>query len=495
MRNRMHLTAAALVAVVGVLVAPPALAASTGGVANIAHRGASTSAPENTLASVAQGIADRADFIEFDVQLTKDGVPVVLHDPTLARTTDVETVFPRRSPWRLRDFTLAEVESLDAGSWMAGSYAHERVPTLAALLRQLSHSPSGAYLEVKHPADYGGVDGIGAEVYDTVKAVWPAALSSQGQPRLVVMSFDEGFIRDFAARYPDVTVGVLGPSDTAQVATFADDVEPYYTNVTADSVGAAHNTGLTVTPWTVDDTVTMSQLVAAGVDGIITNHPALLRGVLESKGDVDSATAWPAEDTQSPAWTLTTTGRHLNSPVTVRAALVGAGGEPARWQWSALQQWVGGAWRTVLQRATDAAGRFSATLPGSAGLRLRVVNLQGGPYPAAASAVADVPLKRLGSTVGLSAPAFLHQGLPATLTVRWESSDGRPLSGVTRLYRRRPDGSWQYLRDLRLTAGYARTRVLPRSTTTYEVRCRAGWWYTRAGDVARVKVLRRPAAS
>ncbi|KOG86166.1 glycerophosphodiester phosphodiesterase, partial [Streptomyces varsoviensis] len=83
----------------------------------IGHRGSPVSAPENTLASVDAAARLGITWVENDVQRTKDGALVVLHDTTLSRTTDVEQRYPNRSPWRVADFTLAEIERLDAGSW------------------------------------------------------------------------------------------------------------------------------------------------------------------------------------------------------------------------------------------------------------------------------------------------------------------------------------------------------------------------------------------
>ncbi len=284
LREPLRASAFVCALVTGLLAVAPAGASSTSGVANVAHRGASGSAPENTLASVAQAIADHADFVELDVRLTKDGVPVVLHDADLRRTTDVETVFPGRSPWALRDFTLDEVRRLDAGSWRSRSYARERVPTLAAVLRHLKRSPSGAYLHVKNASTYGGVDGIGAKVYETVKAEWPGAWTAEGRRRLFVQSAEQQFLEEFAARYPEVPVAVILRSSTLDdVAAFADDVQVQRDSATPQMAADAHDAGLTIGAWTVDDRAGMSGF-ADDVDSITTNHPARLRGVLARRG-------------------------------------------------------------------------------------------------------------------------------------------------------------------------------------------------------------------
>ena len=89
-------------------------------------------APENTLASVQLALKQGADYIENDIMRTSDGALVIMHDLTLARTTNVEQVFPDRSPWNTKDFTLAEIKQLDAGSWFSASYAGQRVRRCAS---------------------------------------------------------------------------------------------------------------------------------------------------------------------------------------------------------------------------------------------------------------------------------------------------------------------------------------------------------------------------
>ena len=84
---------------------------------NIAHRGASSLAPENTLAAARKALDLGADMWELDVQMTADGELVILHDNTLKRTSNVETIFPVRRPWRVHQFNLNEIRQLDFGSW------------------------------------------------------------------------------------------------------------------------------------------------------------------------------------------------------------------------------------------------------------------------------------------------------------------------------------------------------------------------------------------
>src|SRR4030095_11333732 len=114
----------------------------------IGHRGASAVAPENTLAAFREAIAVGADGIEFDVRLTHDGVPVVIHDSTLRRTGGLSR--------RVGDMTWSEVAKVDVGSWFSKSFANECVPSLAELFTLFQSNNGNLYLEMKcdSPAEY-----------------------------------------------------------------------------------------------------------------------------------------------------------------------------------------------------------------------------------------------------------------------------------------------------------------------------------------------------
>jgi glycerophosphoryl diester phosphodiesterase len=155
-----------LLAVVVVVV----VAASVGGSAQsanktlVAHRGASAYAPENTLAAYRLAIEMGANFVEQDLQVTRDGVLICLHDASLERTTNVAAVFPNRSTdivvdgkvrkaWLANDFTLAEIKRLDAGAWFGARFAGERVPTFDESVA-LVKGKAGLYAELKTPEVY-----------------------------------------------------------------------------------------------------------------------------------------------------------------------------------------------------------------------------------------------------------------------------------------------------------------------------------------------------
>lgn len=241
----------------------------------IAHRGASADAPENTLPAVDQA-ADVADFVEVDVQMTRDGRLVVIHDTTLRRTTDVRTRFPHRAPWGVGDFTLAELRTLDAGSWFDTRYAGASVPTLQEVL-DLLRGRAGLLLEAKAPALYPGMaQAVATELNRT----------GADRTQVVVQSFDWDFMREIERLAPGVPAGLLGGHSLRRrlptASTWARQVNRNHLRVTAAFVDLVHSYGMLTWPYTVDDPRRMRSLIELGVDGIITNRPGVLLDVLSA---------------------------------------------------------------------------------------------------------------------------------------------------------------------------------------------------------------------
>ena len=250
----------------------------------VAHRGASSEAPENTLAAVRRALGQDVDVVEVDVQRTKDGALVVLHDATLARTTDVRRLFPRRSPWLVSDFTFDEVRRLDAGGWCAPLFAGEQVPTLEQVVQTVRRSRAGLLVEVKETSLH---PGLAADVADALRAIPGYLDEAVADRRLVVQSFDAGAMQDHKEREPSVPVGVLGtPSkaDLGALATWADQVNPAHWSVGPDWVETVHRHGMQCQLWTVNRPATMRRALTMQVDGIITDRPRVLRGMLEPAG-------------------------------------------------------------------------------------------------------------------------------------------------------------------------------------------------------------------
>src|SRR4051794_28222219 len=249
---------------VGVFV-PAAVAADPAtGTMLVAHRGSSVNAPENTLAAFDRAVAEHADRMSLDVHLTKDGVPVVIHDGTLTRTTDAKRRFPGSSPWSVGALTLAQVRTLDAGSWFGdGAFTGIRVPTLDEVLTELGPSPTGLTVEIKTPAVYGGAARIGKAVMDVIRAhpEW-ASSSDQEQPRLVVESFDWSFLDDLHVAYPSMPLALLHSADVtaADLAAhpYVKELDVEWRALTPGAVAAAHAKGIRVGTWTPNETGALS---------------------------------------------------------------------------------------------------------------------------------------------------------------------------------------------------------------------------------------------
>jgi glycerophosphoryl diester phosphodiesterase len=246
----------------------------------VAHRGSSGAAPENTLAAVQLAIRQKSDVVENDIQRTRDGELVIMHDLTLARTTDVEQVFPDRAPWNVRDFTLAEIKQLDAGSWFAPEFAGERVPTLAEWVNAVGQQ-AGMLMEPKSPELYPGIE---ADLDKELRSL-PAFNRALNADRVVVQCFNHAWLKIYKDRAPDVPVGLLygnRPSevDIAAAATWAQQVNPALGAIDQTTVEQVHAHGMEAHVWTVNAGTDMRRAINWGVDGIITNYPQVLRDIL-----------------------------------------------------------------------------------------------------------------------------------------------------------------------------------------------------------------------
>ena len=225
--------------------------------------------PENTLVSFAHAAALGADLVELDVHQTRDGHLVVIHDDTLERTTNGRGY--------VHDHTLAELRQLDAGSWFDARCAGERIPTLDAVLAWASASGVGVDVEIKH--DPLSPDGVEQAVVE--------ALQRHGMSeRALVTSFDHPTVGRVKPLDPRVATGVLyeGRSSDAVAlarAADADALLPHWAEVRPEDVEAAHGADVAIAPWATSDAAVMRRLVELGVDAIVTNHPDLLRQVLD----------------------------------------------------------------------------------------------------------------------------------------------------------------------------------------------------------------------
>ena len=266
--------------------------------------------PEHSLAAYELGIAQGADYIEPDLQITRDGVLIAHHDLTLERTTNVREVFPQRyrtedrdgetvEIWPVNDFTLEEIRQLDAGSWFDASFADTRIPTLTEVI-ETARGRAGLFIETKAPEVYGEL-GFGMEQLLLEELVRHGLDQPDADPEtpVIIQSFSAASLRllrdQHGTRLPlallisgDAAAAEwLTPEGLTAVAEFATGIGPAKRLLLdhPDVIDLAHQRGLTVVPWTfrASDpggfaTVTDEMahfLFELRVDGIITDNPDL----------------------------------------------------------------------------------------------------------------------------------------------------------------------------------------------------------------------------
>jgi len=269
----------------------------------VAHRGASAYAPEHTIEAYRLAIEQKADYVEQDLAVTKDGVLVCIHDLTLERTTNVEEVFPTRfvdnnaaagpgKHWLVGDFTLAELKKLDAGSWFNAKFAGARIPTFQEAI-DLVGNKAGLYPELKDPAFY-RERGVNPDVL-LAAILKKNKLAAANSTRVIIQSFDDVTLQKLAVDLPEVPrVYLVGVENTqkidsaekvAAIAKWATGVAPNKAIIAAkpELVHWAHAAKLTVTPWTFrsSNTGTFASvreemakfLNDYGVDALFTDNP------------------------------------------------------------------------------------------------------------------------------------------------------------------------------------------------------------------------------
>jgi glycerophosphoryl diester phosphodiesterase len=269
----------------------------------VAHRGASAYAPENTVPAFRLAADQGATFVEFDLRLTKDRQLVCLHDESLERTTNVEEIFPDRfrtlpgaggAPvrrWMLADFTLAELRTLDAGSWFAPAFRGTRLPTFAETIDSL-RGRSGLFIELKSP-----------EKYEGIERMILAELAAKGLDRpgadpktpVLLQTFTASSLQVLAATGTKLPLHFLvGARDAApwltedgltKLKAFATGLSPEKTIVRdhPDRMARARQLGFLITPYTfragavtgyADVRAEMAHyLDTLAVDGVITDNP------------------------------------------------------------------------------------------------------------------------------------------------------------------------------------------------------------------------------
>ena len=268
----------------------------------VAHRGARGHAPENTLAAARLAHAEKAEMWELDTAFTKDGHLVVIHDDTLARTTDVEKhpEFAARSPWKVQDFTLAELRTLDAGSWfvekdpyktiasgdvtpaMAAAYKGEKIPTLEEALTLTQELNWQVNVEIKDQINAIGHDRIAKEVCALIERLGM-------KDKVLLSSFQHQYLSEAASYLPEMPRAALientRPEDAAAVCKAANAAyyHPKHTLLLPGDTEMLRAEGILANVWTVNSVTDMQRAINLGVNAIITDYPRRLRELLSAQ--------------------------------------------------------------------------------------------------------------------------------------------------------------------------------------------------------------------
>ncbi|MEC4990057.1 MAG: glycerophosphodiester phosphodiesterase family protein [Oscillatoria sp. PMC 1068.18] len=236
----------------------------------IAHRGFSAIAPENTLAAFSAAIAapifrytGGIGALEFDLQLSADGIPVIIHDPTLDRTTNGRGLVQAKS--------LAQLKQFSAGSWFGSQFTEEKIPTFQEALDLLKPTTLQVYAEVKQADLWNST-----HIDDFVRTI----LSQNWQKRCFVASFNDSFLQKVALRSPEIVLGFYPTtlddySQKLQQATNRGNAvllcEYHLLLEHPTLIEATYQEGVDLVAWTVDNPADLQQLVALGVNQIVTN--------------------------------------------------------------------------------------------------------------------------------------------------------------------------------------------------------------------------------
>lgn len=230
------------------------------GLINVAHRGASAYAPENTMSAFKKGVAQGVDYIECDVHLSKDGKLIIIHDEKLNRTTN--------GSGKVSNFTLEQLKKLDAGAKFHKSYVGEQLITLDELLDEF-HYQVGIIIEIKNPKKYPGIEEKVAELVKEYRVA-----------NIMIQSTDFDSMRIMYELVPHIPIAVLvshtqHPLSTEQLDELSEFVTYFNYNIKYLSekvVSEIKKRNKQILAWTIKDKRTMSKAVHLGVDGIITDY-------------------------------------------------------------------------------------------------------------------------------------------------------------------------------------------------------------------------------
>lgn len=233
----------------------------------IAHRGCSSLAPENTFSAWKKAIEVKADYIELDIQLSKDDSLMIMHDSNLKRTTN--------DSGSINSFEYSKLRTVDAGSWFSKDFSGEKIPTFAEALKLVKENP-----DVKIVAEIKSSDSTIVEKVIKMIRDWKM------QSRVIVSSFNFAQVSRSKILDPTIDVQVFGtinPEIIDKMAAIKAEWVGSGGTVTKELVDYAHSKNILFNVWTINTVEKMIELVNLGVDGITTNFPQTLTEVLSQK--------------------------------------------------------------------------------------------------------------------------------------------------------------------------------------------------------------------
>ncbi|WP_408962559.1 glycerophosphodiester phosphodiesterase [Pseudalkalibacillus hwajinpoensis] len=254
---------------------------------NVAHRGASGHAPEHTLASYKLGDEMKGDYIEIDLQMTKDGKLIAMHDESVDRTTNGTGL--------VKDYTLEQLKELDAGSWFNEKYpekanpAYEglQVPTLEQVLQTFGKD-ARYYIETKSPEVYPGMEEELLRILNKYNLTGVNERSS----KVLIQSFSQESLLKMHNLNPNLPLiqlisykepATISEGELQELTEYAVGVGMSASKIDETYVQKVRSAGLLIHPYTVNEKDQMTRLLDWGVTGIFTNYPDRLSDVLHSK--------------------------------------------------------------------------------------------------------------------------------------------------------------------------------------------------------------------
>jgi glycerophosphoryl diester phosphodiesterase len=237
------------------------------GINIIAHRGSSKAAPENTKEAFKQAIKDQADGIELDVHLTADNQVVVIHDPTIDRTS--------KGKGFIKDLSLNELKEYDFGSYFDESFKGEKILTLSEALEIIKDFD---LINIEIKKGYNINQGIGEKVLKSIEKY-------EFKNEIIISSFNHQSLKIIKELKNDIKIAPLlyarlnKPWEYA-INLGAEYLHLYYKLVNKEIIEQCHQQGIKVNVFTVDEKYDLNKMIEYNVDGIITNYPVKARNLL-----------------------------------------------------------------------------------------------------------------------------------------------------------------------------------------------------------------------